>query len=148
VSLDQQNFGDAIVGSMSCLLFGASGVVISFDWENQTFTWVERAKCFAKLDMNEDQFIDFSLISGLTILAPPAELESAPDYIRGAREIVGRSGSIGFAAYDSLNKEFRELFKKARTAVKHNVILTGSGEITLTRNDSPMRSTITCPEAW
>lgn len=136
VSLDQQNFGDAIVGSMSCLLFGASVVVVSFDWESQSFTWVDRAKCFTKLGMNEDQFIDFSLISGLTILAPPAELESAPNYIQGAREIVGRSGAIGFAAYDSLNKEFRELFKKARTAVKHNVILTGSGEITLTRNDS------------
>jgi hypothetical protein len=136
VSLDQQNFGDAIVGSMSCLLFGATIVVVSFDWENQTFAWVERAKCFAKLGMNEDQFIDFSLISGLTILAPPAELESAPNYIQGAREIVGRSGNIGFAAYDSLSKDFRELFKKARTAVKHNVVLNSSGEITLTKNDT------------
>jgi hypothetical protein len=136
VSLDQENFGDAIVGSMSCLLFGATGVIVSFDWESQTFAWVERAKSFAKLGMNEDQFIDFSLISGLTILAPPAELESAPNYIQGAREIVGRSSNIGFAAYDSLSKEFRELFKKARTAVKHNVVLLSSGGITLTKNDT------------
>jgi hypothetical protein len=136
VSLDQENFGDAILGSMSCLLFGASAVVVSINWESQTFAWVERAKCFTKFGMNEDQFIDFSLISGLTILAPPAELESAPNYIQGAREIVARSGSIGFAAYDSLSKEFRELFKKARTAVKHNVVLKGSGEITLAKNDS------------
>jgi hypothetical protein len=136
VSLDQENFGDAILGSMSCLLFGASAVVVSINWESQTFAWVERAKCFTKFGMNEDQFIDFSLISGLTILAPPAELESAPNYIQGAREIVARSSSIGFAAYDSLSKEFRELFKKARTAVKHNVVLKGSGEITLAKNDS------------
>lgn len=136
VSLDQQNFADAVVGSMSCLLFGAAGVIVSIDWESQTFAWVERAKCFAKLGMNEEQFIDFSLISGLTILAPPAELESAPNYIQGAREIVGRSSNIGFAAYDSLSREFRELFKKARTAVKHNVVLTSNGEITLTKNDT------------
>ena len=120
VSLDRENFSDAVVGSITCLLFGAAIVIVSFDWENQTFAWLEKAKCLSKLGMTEDQFIDFSLISGFTIITPPAELENAPNYIQGAREIVGRSGSVGFAAYDSLNKEFRELFKKARTAVKTN----------------------------
>ena len=136
VSLDRDNFSDAIVGSITCLLFGAAIVIVSFDWESQTFAWLEKAKCLSKLNMTEDQFIDFSLISGLTILTPPAELETAPNYIQGAREIVGRSGSVGFAAYDSLNKEFRELFKKARTAVKHSVTLTSGGEIELAKNET------------
>jgi len=135
VSLDRENFSDAVVGSITCLLFGAAIVIVSFDWENQTFAWLEKAKCLSKLGMTEDQFIDFSLISGFTILTPPAELENAPNYIQGAREIVGRSGSVGFAAYESLNKEFRELFKKARTAVKHPVVLTGNGEVKLIRNE-------------
>ena len=136
VSLDRENFSDAIVGSITCLLFGAAIVIVSFDWDNQTFAWLEKSKCLSKLGMTEDQFIDFSLISGLTILTPPAELETAPNYIQGAREIVGRSGSVGFAAYDSLNKEFKELFKKARTAVKHSVTLTGGGEIHLAKNET------------
>lgn len=121
---------------MSCLLFGAVIVIVSFDWEGKTFTWVEKAKCLSKLQMNEEQFIDFALISGLSILAPPAELESAPNYIQGAREIVARSVNMGFAAYDSLNKEFKELFKKAKTAVRHSVVLKSDGEITLDKNDT------------
>lgn len=136
VSLDKENFSDAIFGSQTCLLFGASRVVTSFDFENQLFSWVERSKCIAKLGMNDEQFLDFSLLSGLTILAPPSELESAPNPIQGARELAARAGNVGFAAYDTLNKEFIELFKKARTAVKHSVILNGKGEIVLTRNDS------------
>lgn len=136
VSLDRENFGDAIAGSSSCLLFGASRVITAFDFESQSFSWVERSKCLAKLAMNEDQFIDFCLLSGLTILALPTELENVPNPIQGARELAGRAGTMGFAAYATLNKEFMELFKKARTAVKHSVIITGSGEVTLTRNDT------------
>ena len=66
VSLDRENFSDAVVGSITCLLFGAAIVIVSFDWENQTFAWLEKAKCLSKLGMTEDQFIDFSLISGFT----------------------------------------------------------------------------------
>lgn len=136
MSLEKENFSDAVVGSLTCLLFGASKIITSLDWESQSFAWIERPKCLTKLAMSEDQFLDFSLISGLTILAPPAELESSPNPIQGARELAARTGNMGFAAYEALNKEFMDLFKKARTAVKHSVVLSGSGEVTLSNNDT------------
>lgn len=86
--------------------------------------------------MNDDQFIDFCLLSGLTILATPTEFESAPNPIHAARELTLRSQSIGFAAFDSLSKETMELFKKAKTFVRNSVVLSSDGAVTLIDSQS------------
>ncbi|KAK6441843.1 hypothetical protein LTR95_001922 [Oleoguttula sp. CCFEE 5521] len=130
VALYNENFADAVVGSMSCLLYGASKVILSLDWETKFFVWADKPKCLTKLHLNDDQFIDLCLLSGLTILAPPPipEIELNPAPLIAARELLARCNNDGLLACDSLkNDAYKLLFQKARAAITHPVWIDNTG---------------------
>lgn len=118
-------------GSLSCLVYGADSVIVAFDWEPQTFKWVERSKCLTKLGVNDDQFIDLALLSGLSLIAAPEQVSDSPmPPLQIARNMLARSNNSGLAACEMLkNEEYKTLFMKARTAVKHGIVIDAHGEI-------------------
>nr|OQO27427.1 hypothetical protein B0A51_07878 [Rachicladosporium sp. CCFEE 5018] len=131
VALHNENFADAVVGSMSCLLYGASRVILSLDWDTKVFVWAEKPKCLAKLNLSDDQFVDLCLLSGLTILAPPPvpEIDLNPAPLLAARELLARCNNDGLLACDSLkNEAYKLLFQKARAAVTHALWIDHTGK--------------------
>lgn len=129
--LESQNFGDAIYGSLSSIVYGADNVIVAFDWEAGSFKWVEKSKCLAKLGLNDDQFIDLALLSGLSLVAAPDAVTDSPmPPLQSARALLARSNNSGLAACDILkNEDYKALFMKARTAVKHGIVIDSLGEI-------------------
>ena len=129
--LENENFGDAVYGSLSCLVYGADNLIVAFDWDAQTFKWVERSKCLAKFALNDDQFIDLALLSGLSLVAAPEAVTDSPVHpLQSARALLARSNNNGLATCEMLkNEEYKMLFMKARTAVKHGIVIDAHGEI-------------------
>lgn len=118
------------MGSLACLNFGASTLIISIDWITKQFVWTDRAKCALKLGVKDDQFVDISLLSGLSILAPfprpDIEMSAAPMF--PARDLLMRSNYNPLAACDSLGDDsYRLLFQKAKAAVSHAVWMDYTG---------------------
>jgi len=128
--LELENFGDALCGSLSCLIYGAERVIANFNWDTRKFTWVERQKCLSKLGLNDEQFIDLALLSGLSLIAPPEQVADTTIPMQTARALLGRSNNNGLAACEMLkNDEYKTLFMKARTAVRHGIVIDSHGEI-------------------
>lgn len=130
--MDVERYVDSISGSASCLVFGADKVVISFDWKDKTFTWIPLAKCLNKLALTREQFVNVCLLSGSSILPtyPEIDTEAPVTSVQAARTVLSR---VGFEAHslfhDPKDEYYRDLFHKARFALKHPVVITSDGKV-------------------
>jgi hypothetical protein len=139
VRMEEEGSGDAIVGAMSCFLFGAERTILSFDWENKTFLWVMKKDVLNKLNLNSTQFVDLCLLSGLTVLAPAplSEIEESTTPIQPARALMSRAMNDGLVVCEQLkDKPYLALFEKARAAVTHITTLKQGGEVVLASPES------------
>lgn len=119
-------------GSASCILFGAERVITSFDWEPKTFAWVTLERCIKKLAVSREQFVNLCLLSGSSILPTFPEIDNdvASTRLQAARSVMNR---VGFDVHNLLHEpkdeNYRELFQKARFALRHPVIVTHDGKV-------------------
>ncbi|QIW94828.1 hypothetical protein AMS68_000346 [Peltaster fructicola] len=127
---------DALAGPLDLLLFGAEKIITAFDWEEKTFSWTTADLIRTKLGLNQDQFIDVCLLSGLTILSPIDEVaESTQPALEAAKASLARANFDGvLAASMSKSEHYVDLFKKAKVAVKHMPVLQADGALDLLNN--------------
>ncbi|KJX95519.1 xpg i-region protein [Zymoseptoria brevis] len=132
VYLDQEGYISACYGSASCLVFGADKVVTSFDWESKKASWIELSQVLNKLMFKQHQFVDLCLLSGSSILAtmPEIDIDALIPKMVAARTVLNRANQDGhLACLQSKDEEYLALFRKAKFAVKHMVVLHENGEI-------------------
>eukprot|EP00920_Eleutheroschizon_duboscqi_P041466 GHVT01099613.1.p1 GENE.GHVT01099613.1~~GHVT01099613.1.p1 ORF type:complete len:776 (+),score=105.72 GHVT01099613.1:1571-3898(+) len=55
---------DAIIGPPSLLLFGIPRVIVSVDWKNEAFEWVELQQLLTAWSTDKEQFVDACLLAG------------------------------------------------------------------------------------
>lgn len=130
--LDREGHLGACYGSASCLVFGADKVVTSFDWENQQVSWVVLKEILNKLMMTHSQFVDLCLLSGSSILATFPEIENdlPGSKMIAARAVMNRANQEGFlACVQAKDEDYLNIFRKAKTAVRHMVVHWTNGEI-------------------
>ena len=113
-------------------MFGSERVITRFDWDNPSFLWVGLEKCFTKLALSRDQFINLCLLSGSSILPPLPEVDtdSPKSKMQAARGVMSRAGNdINTVLNDTKDDNYRILFHKARYALKHPVVITMDGKV-------------------
>ena len=91
----------AIVGSASCLVFGADQVILDFDWdETKKFSFSTLERCVEKLGATREQFNDTCLLAGASVLPtfPDLDVDSNKAKIDSARMLLQRSHNDAVAA--------------------------------------------------
>lgn len=135
--MQSQNMGDFVVGTMSCFIFGAVTIALSFDWDAKIFTWVNKGHVLTKLALNDAQFVDLALLSGLSILAPAPvpEVENSAAPMQPARLLFSRGHNDGLLVCETLkNDAYTELYKKAKTTVTHCPVVTRDGKLQMSKD--------------
>ncbi|CAK3800673.1 xpg i-region [Lecanosticta acicola] len=131
VHMEREKYLSAIYGSASVLVFGAEKVLISFDWDSKRVAFISKDQILAKLVLNQSQFVDLCLLAGTSILSPLPEIDmdSTPK-IPAARAVMAQAGNDGHAVcVRAKDEDYLALFRKAKAAVKHMVIVFENGEI-------------------
>lgn len=132
VQFEREEFIDAIVGSASCLVFGAERVIINLDWEAKSFVWVALTKSLPSLALSRDQFINMCLLSGTSILScmPDLDLELPIAQVQAARAMVTRVGNDVFSLFhESKDDSYRTLFQKAQFSIRYPVVTVADGQV-------------------
>ena len=122
----------SVAGSASCLVYGANRTIIGFDWENRTFSWLTLQKVLDKFSVTQEQFVDMCLLSGSSILPTMPEIDNDGPIPRmaAAKSVMKRANMDGHTACLQANDaEYLSLFRKARFAVKHMVVVKSDGAI-------------------
>lgn len=113
-------------------MFGSDKVITRFDWDSRRVSWVGFAECQNKCRLNKDQFIDLLLLSGFgSILAPLPEIDEGPSSVQKIQNTISlltRFGD-GHAVCVTKGEEYLTVYRKARSAVNHAVVLEGDGKI-------------------
>ena len=135
VNLETTKFVDAVVGSASCLVFGAEKVITNFDWDSKRFAWVELKQCLGKLLMNPEPFADLMLLSGCcnTILPSLPELEHHEPgvaRVQAARSLLRRFNDDGHTVcLQQKDADYLSSFQKARFVIRHVPLMTKAGHV-------------------
>ncbi|KAK4504771.1 hypothetical protein PRZ48_002733 [Zasmidium cellare] len=130
--LDEVGQTDCSFGSASILVFGVDQIITHFDWEAQRGYYVTQEAILHKLGYSKPQFVDLCLLSGSSILAimPEVENDPTPSKLTAARAVLTRAGNNDghTACLRANDTEYLDLFRKAKTAVQHMVIVSDKGE--------------------
>ena len=131
--MEREGYLHALQGSASLLVFGADKVIVSFDWDRKSFTWIVLQKCLNKLDFtHREQFVGLCLLSGSSILPllPELDMDSPMPKLQAARSFMARHNNDADAAcHNAKDQSYHALFHKARFAVKHPVVITTDGKV-------------------
>lgn len=130
--LVRKEFLDAVLGSASCLIFGAEKVITTFDWASSSFLWVEQKKCLTKLGLNQEQFASLCLLAGASLVPPMPEIDNDTSIpkMQAARSLMSRAGNnIDIIVHEMKDDNYREAFHRARYAVKFPIIMSLEGEV-------------------
>lgn len=139
VYMEDEELFDGLAGSASALVFGAEKVITHFDWEIQRAFYVTKDAILSKLGLALPQFVDLCLLSGSSILTtiPEIDNESTTSKMTAAKAVLARAGNDGHTAcLQTKDTEYLDLFRKAKTAVHHMVIVTMDGEYKLLDTDN------------
>jgi hypothetical protein len=122
---------DAVQGSASCFSFGASQIILGFNWDEQMATWIDLPRCLTKLELTLEHFHNACLLSGASILPvlPGTEADPNTSPIVHARNLLR---TANFNLNTLLPQEGpRTLFQSARTALAHAPYRKDDGEVEL-----------------
>ncbi|GAB7363951.1 hypothetical protein MBLNU230_g4513t1 [Neophaeotheca triangularis] len=129
-----EDFITGVWGSASALVFGQDKVIVDMDFENKSFSWIETANCMEKLGCTSKiQFTDACLLAGFCLLPILPAIEHEEFKLDAAMELMRRSNPNrtefdGFFACLAVNDDhYTGLFKKARFAIKHHIVLYPDG---------------------
>lgn len=124
VELERVGHVHSIMGSASCLIHNADGVILDFDWEESKFLHTDLTKCAAELGVTESQFSDLCLISGYSILPTMLELdvESNLPRLETAKHLLQRHNNDPYAVcMQSKEDGYMMHFHHSRFAVKNAI---------------------------
>lgn len=128
----RERYINAAWGSASILVFGCDKVITDFDWENKKVSFVVKDQVLGKLGLSHSQFVDLCLLSGSSILSalPEIDTDATVSKLAAARAVLSRFGNDGHAAcVHAKDEDYLELYRKAKAAVKHMVIVMADGDI-------------------
>ncbi|KAL7271158.1 hypothetical protein RUND412_006108 [Rhizina undulata] len=147
VYLEKKNFVDAIYGNSELFFFDVEKVIVDLNIGRGIFTWINKHKLLAELNLSNDQFIDVLMLSGSEILRsfPPLEagINPSPQGFVNSVDLIRRLRSVGNVVGTtnpdpSQHAAYLEKYKRARASVKHHVIFTDKGKAEqLEFSDSP-----------
>lgn len=126
VEFEREDHITGIIGSASCLIFGAPNVILDIDWEHKTFSHTDLEKCAHQLGVPENTFTDICLLSGHSILPTMPELDTDANISRleAAKSLLQRTNNDAYVACaNSKDEGYQMLFHKARLAIKHAVVM-------------------------
>lgn len=144
--LEKAEYVHAIAASSDTLIFEATRLITSWDFETRQFSFIRREKCIADLSkfvsapqISEDIFLDTCILAGtpflptLPILDAPNRAELLKPY--SAIKMIMSNGQSGYSVVVSNNdvppsgKEYVTRYQKARLAVKNHPVYTEDGKI-------------------
>lgn len=142
---------DAIQGPSELLAFNTQRVILDFDFERKTFSWVTRQSCIDNLAVGNAQlWNDACLLAGSNLLQvlPSLDNDATPTRlpkIKAAADLLKRMGLSGNAICiqyqdEPLHRQFDYLdnYRKAVMSIQHHVITTFDGEmVTLNKESAP-----------
>lgn len=143
VYLEKKGYVDAVFGNPELFLFDIDKVITSLNLNSGNFTWVNKTRLRNDSHLSNDQLTDAILLSGCSFCRtyPPFEAAApqAGSLFLDAVALVKRFRSIGNAITSHPDQQgYLEIFRKARAAIKHHVIMAEDGKVfQLERNDSP-----------
>lgn len=114
------------------LVFGSDKVITDFDWDSRRVSFIVKDQVLAKLGLSQSQFVDLCLLSGSSILSamPEIDTDATVSKMAAARAVLSRFGNDGHAAcVHAKDEDYLNLYRKAKAAVKHMVIVLADGDI-------------------
>ena len=121
----EKRYIHAIYSSNECLVFPADKVITHIDFSG-TFTFVDKGRLLADLDMTDEQFLDLAILAGCSLsrtyppLASDFVLRSVLEVLRQVKTGINVSRQI---------PQYAETFMRARLAVKYSLVLTSEGSV-------------------
>lgn len=137
-----RDFVDAVAGSFEILLLGVDQMITKIDFDSRTFGFVQRKQLVLELQhVSDEMFVDAAMLAGSAVLPTipilsrqnsrtgSAKIQRAVDHMKG----VGSTGVAVCLNYendaDMKNLDYLDRFKRARLALKHQVVLTADGKV-------------------
>jgi hypothetical protein len=122
---------NGVLGTVSCLLYGAEQFIIDFEWANNRVAFTTEEKCLATLGLNRDQFECVCLISGCSILPalPELDRDDVKSRILAATAMLKSFGSDIDALLRSKGRAYQEDWYRAHFALKHPLLFEKDGTI-------------------
>ncbi|EME86477.1 uncharacterized protein MYCFIDRAFT_115349, partial [Pseudocercospora fijiensis CIRAD86] len=130
--MDEKQIISCVAGSASCLVANVDRLVVELDWTAGFFKLIDRDRMLSMLMLSHSQFVDLMLLSGNSMLAPIPEIDNdtPASKILAAQNVLGRANMDGYTAcLQAKDEEYTKLFMKAKTAIKHMVIVQEGGKI-------------------
>ncbi|KAK5119019.1 hypothetical protein LTR62_000230 [Meristemomyces frigidus] len=141
--LRESGYVDVLLGSVGCLIFGASKVVTSISFDSKAVTWVESKVCQGKLMLTLDGFVDTMLLAGCfpTLLPALPEVDAEQNRVQAVRGLISRANGDAIALLQQQkDDEYLASYRKAKYFTKHPIELTEAGSIEakdLSRSKTP-----------
>ncbi|KAF7184919.1 Uncharacterized protein HII31_13731 [Pseudocercospora fuligena] len=136
---EKDNLVSNVAGSVSCLVANVDKLVVELDWNDGHFRLIDRDRMLSMLMLTHSQFVDLMLLSGHSMLAPIPEIDNdtSASKITAAEAVLNRANMDGYTAcLQAKDEEYTRLFMKAKTAIKHMVVLHQNGKIEQLNYDS------------
>ena len=116
------------------LMFEVDRVILSFDFQNRSFNWVDKVSVLNELKMNEDQFLDVCLLSGVEGICPTFPPMSDPFNFKIICDTIKqfRSGLQAIQMYaenPSMSLSYPDIFCRTRCMIKFHLIMNENGEV-------------------
>ena len=115
-------------------MFEVDRVILSFDFQNRSFNWVDKTSILHDLKMNDDQFLDVCLLSGLEGFCPtfpplnePFNFLSVCNIIRQFKS--GLQAIQMYAEHPSMSRSYPDTFCRTRCMVKFHLIINEEGNV-------------------
>ncbi|KAI0913327.1 nuclease-like protein [Ustulina deusta] len=141
----------AIMGSQELLLYPIQDLVIRYiDWENGTFTGIQKKSIIKNLGVTESMFVDAVLMTGTSFLPgfPPLKdiTPRQPSTVQDAVNLLRTSEKSVTNACNSFNDiltkrdpNWLQKYRRARMSVDHFIFIDETGEIKVYNHDTLTR---------
>ncbi|KAI1117297.1 nuclease-like protein [Nemania sp. NC0429] len=138
----------SIMGSQELLLYPISDVVIRYiDWENGTFTAIQKKTLVKNLGVTESMFVDALLMTGTSFLPgfPPLKdvTPRQPSSVQDAINLLRTSEKSVTTACNSFNDilgkrdpNWLQKYRIARMSVDHFIYIDETGEIKVSNHET------------
>ncbi|KAK5631197.1 hypothetical protein RRF57_006912 [Xylaria bambusicola] len=133
----------AIMGSQELLLYPIQDLVIRYiDWDNRTFTGIQKKAIIKNLGVTEPMFIDAVLMTGTSFLPSfpplkepsitprqPSTVQDAVNLLRTAEKSVTNACNSFNDILSKRDPNWLQKYRRARMSVDHFVFIDETGEI-------------------
>ncbi|KAJ8118868.1 hypothetical protein ONZ43_g3907 [Nemania bipapillata] len=140
---DSNNHYSAIMGSQELLLYPIQDLVIRYiDWENGSFTAIQKKSLIKNLGVTESMFVDALLMTGTSFLPgfpplkeqsitprQPSSVQDAVNLLRTAEKTVTNACNSFNDILSKRDPSWLQKYRRARMSVEHYIYIDETGEI-------------------